>query len=77
MRLRAEHIQPLVMAGIMALLMTGFITWLNLGLPEGFLLLWLRAFLIAWPMASIAAILAIPLSSRISRKLLQIIYGKA
>lgn len=70
MRLKPQHIQPVIMAGIMAFMMTGFITWLNLGLPEGFLLLWARAFVIAWPLAATAAYIAIPIAQKLTLKIL-------
>jgi hypothetical protein len=57
---KARFIFPVLMAGIMAFLMTGLITWLNLGFPPGFGWLWARAFLIAWPAATVAAFVAIP-----------------
>jgi hypothetical protein len=70
MRLKPQHIQPVIMAGIMAFLMTGFITWLNLGLPDGFLWMWARAFIIAWPLAALAAYIAIPIAQRLTKKIL-------
>jgi hypothetical protein len=57
---KARFIFPVLMAGIMAFLMTGLITWLNLGFPPGFGWLWARAFLIAWPAATVAAFVSIP-----------------
>ncbi len=40
-----------VMSAILALLMTGVITWINTGLDAGFPFRWGRAFVIAWPIA--------------------------
>ena len=37
MQLQPKHVQPVVMAGIMAFIMTAFITWLNLGWRPDFL----------------------------------------
>jgi len=61
---KASFIFPVLMAGIMAFLMTGLITWLNLGFPHGFGWLWARAFLIAWPAATVAAFIAIPMARK-------------
>ena len=52
MRLQGKYVQPVVMAGIMAFLMTAFITWFNLGFRPDFVWLWLKAFIFAWPLAS-------------------------
>lgn len=75
MKLKPQHIQPVIMAGIMAFMMTGFITWLNLGLPPDFLALWARAFIIAWPLAAAAAYIAIPVAQKATRSILAALYG--
>jgi len=70
MRLKPKHIQPVIMAAIMAGLMTGFVTWLNLGFPDNFLALWLHAFVIAWPIAAGTAFVAIPVSVKLTGKII-------
>lgn len=40
-----------VMSAILALLMTGIITWINTGFDAGFPWRWGRAFVVAWPIA--------------------------
>ena len=70
MRLKPQHIQPVIMAGIMAFLMTAVITWLNLGFPPDFLSRWFHALVVAWPLASLAAYLAIPVAQRTTLKII-------
>ncbi|AWI78895.1 MAG: hypothetical protein CVU19_13745 [Betaproteobacteria bacterium HGW-Betaproteobacteria-13] len=70
MRLKPQHLQPVIMAGIMAFLMTAIITWLNLGFPPDFFLRWVKAFIVAWPLAAIAAFMAIPIAQRATVKIL-------
>jgi ABC-type phosphate/phosphonate transport system permease subunit len=70
MDIKPKHIQPIIMAGIMACLMTGFVTWLNLGFPNDYFTRWMRAFVMAWPIAACAAFLAIPLSVKLTAKFL-------
>jgi hypothetical protein len=70
---KARFIFPVLMAGIMAFLMTGLITWLNLGFPPGFGWLWARAFLIAWPAATVAAFIAIPVARKATMRLVRMI----
>ncbi|MBR0567563.1 DUF2798 domain-containing protein [Azoarcus sp. L1K30] len=77
MRLKPQHLQPVIMAGIMAFLMTGVITWLNLGLPSDFIVRWLHAFIVAWPLASAAAYLAIPVAQKTTKRILAALYGDA
>ena len=63
---KAAVIQPILMAGVMALLMTALITYLNLGLPPDYLGRWMHAFVIAWPAATLAAYVAIPIAKRVT-----------
>jgi hypothetical protein len=70
MRLKPQHIQPVIMAGIMAFLMTGIVTWLNLGLVPNFVTLWARAFVVAWPFAALAAFIAIPIAQRLTKRII-------
>jgi hypothetical protein len=71
MRLQAKYVQPVVMAGIMAFLMTAFVTWLNLGFRPDFVPLWLKAFISAWPLASLAAFVAGPVTPGITLAILR------
>lgn len=71
MQLQPKHVQPIVMAGIMAFIMTAFITWLNLGWRPDFLRLWARAFVIAWPVASMAAFVAASIAPKITQAILR------
>ena len=56
---------PLVMTFFMAGVVSLLLTVVNLGLPPGFLLLWLANWVLAWCFAFPAALLAIPLARRI------------
>ena len=57
---------PLV-AAIMAFLMTAVITFINLGMPPDFLRRWMIAYAVAWPFATVAAFIAVPLADRATR----------
>ena len=61
---KARFIQPVIVAAIMAFLMTAVITFINLGMPPDFLRRWMIAFSVAWPFATMAAFIAIPVSKR-------------
>lgn len=71
MKLKPKHIQPVLMAGIMAFLMTAFVTWMNLGFPQDYVSRWGHAFVVAWPLAVIAAYIAIPISAKATGKILR------
>jgi Protein of unknown function (DUF2798) len=63
---KARIIFPIAMAFFMALLMTAVITFINLGLPPDYVARWMQAFVVAWPLASAVAFLAVPLARRIT-----------
>jgi hypothetical protein len=72
---KARYIFPVLMAGVMAFLMTALVTWLNLGLPPNFLALWMKAFAVAWPAASVAAFIAIPLARKATARIVRLLEG--
>lgn len=69
MQIKPQYVQPVIMAGIMAFLMTAVVTWLNLGFPPDYLSRWMHAFAVAWPIAVMAAFVAIPIAQRAARRI--------
>ena len=64
---KARYIFPVFMGGMMAFMMTAIITVVNFGgVPDHFVARWLRAFVIAWPLASFAAFVAAPMARRLT-----------
>jgi len=47
MKVSPKFVGPIVMAFIMAMIMTGFVTWMNLGFNDAFFVNWGRAFVFA------------------------------
>lgn len=70
---KARFIFPVTMAFFMALLMTAVVTFINLGLPADFIFQWLKAFAVAWPLASVVAFIAVPLARRITAKIVALV----
>ena len=62
---KARIIRPVIVAAIMAFLMTAIITYLNLGFPPDFLKRWMIAYAVAWPFATLAAFVAVPIADRL------------
>ncbi len=73
---KAKYIFPILMAGVMAFLMTALITALNLGFPPDYLARWMKAFVIAWPCAALTAFLAIPLARKGTAIIVAVLDGK-
>jgi Protein of unknown function (DUF2798) len=70
---KARYIFPVTMAFFMALLMTAVITFINLGFPPNYFVQWLKAFTVAWPLASCVAFVAVPLARRITAAIVNIV----
>lgn len=64
--LRLRLIFALLMSCLMSLLMTAWVTWLNLGSGPVFLPHWGRAFIAAWPAAFGIVVLLAPTVQRCS-----------
>lgn len=67
---KARFIQPVVMSGFMAFMMTAMITYINIGWVSDFTARWLHAFAVAWPLAALAAFVALPVSQRVTRAII-------
>ncbi len=65
--LRFRAILALYLGGLMSLLMSGVISFLNLGWSPDFLWRWLSAWLPAWAVASPVAFLVGPIAQRLAR----------
>ncbi len=74
---KARFIFPVLMGGMMAFMMTAIITVVNFGgMPDHFFARWMYAYVIAWPLASLAAFIAAPIARRGTIFLMQKIDGK-
>lgn len=60
----ARFILAAVMSSMMVFMVTLLVTWLNLGFRHDFLLQWVKAYFIAWPVAATTAFLVMPMARR-------------
>lgn len=58
-----------LMSGLMSLLMTGWIGWINAGISADFLARWAHAFVLAWPAAFTIVLVAGPSVQRLTQLL--------
>jgi hypothetical protein len=70
---KSRFIFPVAMAFFMALLMTFVVTFMNLGFPPNFIGQWMKAFAVAWPLASCVAFVAVPLARNITARIVAVI----
>lgn len=69
MSLKFRLIHASLMSGILSLLMTCWITFINLGAVPGFFTLWMKAWSLAWPPALVIAFFSGPLVMKLSQRL--------
>lgn len=67
--LRLRFVFAVIMSLVMTLLMSAWVTWLNIGLQDDFLARWRHAFLAAWPVAFCAVMLFAPHVQGLSRQI--------
>ncbi|MDN2671736.1 DUF2798 domain-containing protein [Janthinobacterium sp. SUN026] len=67
--LRLRCVFAFLMSLVMTLLMSAWVTWLNIGLQADFLPRWRHAFFAAWPVAFCAVMLFAPRVQVISRNI--------
>ncbi|MGX9697536.1 DUF2798 domain-containing protein [Janthinobacterium lividum] len=67
--LRLRCVFAFLMSLVMTLLMSAWVTWLNIGLQADFLPRWRHAFFAAWPVAFCAVMLFAPRVQIISRNI--------
>lgn len=62
----ARIVFPMVITAIIVFIVSAVVTFANVGLWPDFLALWLRAFLIGWPVAAVVAFFALPVARRVT-----------
>lgn len=65
------------MTAVMVLVVTLVATLLNIGLRADFVLQWLKAYLIAWPVAAATGYLVMPVARRFATRVVDLIDGAA
>jgi hypothetical protein len=74
---KSRLILAALMSSVMVVAMVTFIvTVLDLGLRSGFLLKWLEAYLIAWPVAAITAFFIMSPARRLTERIVALLDGR-
>jgi hypothetical protein len=69
-------ILAVTMTSIMVFMVTLVATWLNLGPRSDFLLQWVKAYLVAWPIAAGTAYVVMPPARRLTDRIVAFIERK-
>jgi hypothetical protein len=69
-----ESTARFILAAVMtAMMVTLVVTYINLGLRHDFLLQWIKAYFIAWPVAATTAFLVMPMARRVTDRILSLL----
>jgi len=72
----ARLILALLMSSVMVFMVTLLVTFLNLGLRSDFLLQWVKAYFIAWPIAAGTGFVVMPAARRLTDRIMARLDGK-
>ena len=76
MSAKGRFILAALMSSMMVFMVTLLVTYLNLGLRTDFLWQWVKAYVIAWPVAATTAFLVMPMAQRATGRILAKLEGK-
>ena len=74
---KARLILVTTMTAVMVLVVTLVATFLNIGLRADFVFQWLKAYLVAWPIAAITGYLVMPAARRFTARIVSLTDGTA
>jgi len=66
---KARFVFPVVITAIIAFVVSGALTFFNIGCRNDFMMRWWSAFAIGWPIAAITAYLAIPFARSLTQRI--------
>jgi hypothetical protein len=72
---KARYIFPVIITAIIVFVVSGVVTWTNIGFRSDFVARWLSAFIVGWPVAAVTAFFAIPPVRRATQRIVALIDG--
>ena len=70
---KARFVFPVVITAIIAFVVSGALTFFNIGWRNDFVMRWRSAFAIGWPIAACTAYLAIPFARSLTQRIVAVI----
>lgn len=64
-----NQVQAFLLSGFMSFIMSGVITFINLGLVDGFMMIWVHAWLVAYAIAFPTILLVFPFARKLAMKI--------
>ncbi len=73
---KARFVFPILATGVVVLVASCAVTYVNIGPRVDFVPRWLSAFLVGWPVAAVTAFVAFPVVRHATARLIAMIEGK-
>ena len=74
---KARFIFPIIISALIVFVVSGVVTFTNIGLRADFVPRWLKAFMTGCPVAAVLAFVAIPYVRRATEVIVRMIEGQA
>jgi len=74
---KARFIFPVIISALIVFVVSGVVTFTNIGFRADFVPRWLKAFMTGWPVAAVLAFFAIPHVRRATELIVRLIDGQA
>jgi hypothetical protein len=72
---KAKYIFPVIITAVIVFVVSAVVTFTNIGFRHDFVVRWLSAFIVGWPVAAVTAFFAFPLVRRVTLVLVALIDG--
>jgi hypothetical protein len=72
---KARYVFPIVITAIIVFVVSGVVTFFNIGLRADFVPRWLSAFVVGWPIAAVTAFFALPFARVVTQRIVDLIDG--
>jgi len=70
---KTKFIFPVLITAIIVFVVSGVVTWTNIGFRVDFVTRWMSAFIVGWPVAAVTAFVAIPFVRRLTQAVVTLI----
>jgi Protein of unknown function (DUF2798) len=70
---KARYIFPIVITAVIVFVVSGVVTWTNIGFRFDFVPRWLSAFIVGWPVAAVTAFFATPYARLLTQRVVMLI----
>ena len=74
---KSRIVFPIIITAMIVFVVSAVVTFFNIGLRADFVVRWLTAFIIGWPVAAVTAYFAIPIARAITQRVVSAIEGSA